>query len=135
LLSGWLKGLEVTAGGAGIVSHAGLALLRTLSDGAEVINDFRVMTDQAGLFGLAASVPTAWRTLSEIASDRSRMQARITRAVSAARRPAWAAIWRPGLPAPHRRLLPGIRQRACAVLDPGSSRDAADRPAARRPRL
>jgi hypothetical protein len=109
------------------VSHAGLALLRALSDGtgltaglsralasdrllvhdrgrvladmacavadgAEVISDFRVMTDQAGLFGLVASVPTAWRTLSEIASGGSRVQARITRAVSAARRQAWAAI-------------------------------------------
>ena len=31
--TGWLKGLEVTAGGTGIVSHAGLALLRALSDG------------------------------------------------------------------------------------------------------
>jgi hypothetical protein len=125
--TGWLKGLEVTADGTGIVSHAGLALLRALSDGsgltaglsralasdrllthdrgrvladlacavadgAEVISDFRVMTDQAGLFGLVASVPAAWRTLNEIASGGSRMQARITRAVSAARRQAWAAI-------------------------------------------
>jgi hypothetical protein len=30
--TGWLKGLEVTAGGTGIVSHAGVALLRGLSD-------------------------------------------------------------------------------------------------------
>jgi hypothetical protein len=30
--TGWLRGLEVTAGGAGIVSHAGLALLRALAD-------------------------------------------------------------------------------------------------------
>jgi len=28
----WSKGLEVTAGGAGIVSHAGLVLLRQLAD-------------------------------------------------------------------------------------------------------
>jgi hypothetical protein len=32
--TGWLKGLEVTADGTGIVSHAGLALLRALSDGS-----------------------------------------------------------------------------------------------------
>ena len=32
--TGWLKGLEVTAGGTGIVSHAGLALLRALADRA-----------------------------------------------------------------------------------------------------
>lgn len=31
-VTGWLRGLEVTAGGAGIVSHAGVALLRALSD-------------------------------------------------------------------------------------------------------
>jgi hypothetical protein len=30
--SGWRKGLKVTAGGTGIVSHAGLALLRALAD-------------------------------------------------------------------------------------------------------
>jgi hypothetical protein len=30
--TGWLKGLQVTADGTGIVSHAGVALLRGLSD-------------------------------------------------------------------------------------------------------
>jgi hypothetical protein len=30
--TGWSKGLDVTAGGEGIVSHAGLALLRQLAD-------------------------------------------------------------------------------------------------------
>jgi hypothetical protein len=30
--TGWLRGLEVTVGGAGIVSHAGLVLLRALAD-------------------------------------------------------------------------------------------------------
>jgi len=30
--TGWLKGLEVTGGGTGVVSHAGLALLRALAD-------------------------------------------------------------------------------------------------------
>ena len=29
--TGWLRGLEVTVGGAGIVSHAGLVLLRALA--------------------------------------------------------------------------------------------------------
>ena len=136
--TGWLKGLEVTAGGAGIVSHAGVVLLRALSDrtgltaglsralasdrllihdrgrvladlacavadGAEVISDFRVMTDQAELFGLVASVPTVWRTLDEIAAGDGRAQARITRAVNAARRRAWAAI-----EARHG-ALPGVR--------------------------
>ena len=31
-LTGWSKGLDVSAGGEGIVSHAGLALLRQLAD-------------------------------------------------------------------------------------------------------
>jgi hypothetical protein len=143
--TGWLKGLEVTAGGTGIVSHAGVALLRALADrtglteglsralasdrllihdrgrvladlacavadGAEVISDFRVMTDQQELFGLVASVPTAWRTLDEIAAGGDRAQARITRAVNAARRRAWAAI-----EARHG-ALPGVRV-ADKVLD------------------
>jgi hypothetical protein len=30
--TGWLRRLEVTVGGTGIVSHAGLALLRALAD-------------------------------------------------------------------------------------------------------
>jgi hypothetical protein len=126
-VTGWSKGLEVTAGGRGLVSHAGLVLLRrladktgltaglsralgsprllvhdrgrvaadlacTIGDGAEVISDFRVLADQRDLHGLVASVPTAWRTLNEIASGGPRAQARITRAVNAARRQAWAAI-------------------------------------------
>jgi hypothetical protein len=97
-----VQGLEVSGGGAGVVSHAGLVLLRHLAgktgltgglsralatprflvhdrgrvvadlacaiaDGARVISDFRVMGDRRELFGLVASVPTAWRTLAEIA--------------------------------------------------------------------
>jgi DDE family transposase len=125
--TGWLRGLEVTAGGTGIVSHAGLALLRVLADrtgltgglskalasrrllvhdrgrvlsdlacaiadGAEVISDFRVMADQRELFGLVASVPTCWRALNETAAGDGRALARITAAVNAARRVAWAGI-------------------------------------------
>jgi Transposase DDE domain group 1 len=136
--TGWLRGLEVTADGTGIVSHAGVALLRALSDrtgltaglskalaskrllihdrgqvladlacavadGAEVISDFRVMTDQAELFGLVASVPTVWRTLDEIAAGGGRAQARIAAAVNAARRRAWAAI------VARHGALPGVR--------------------------
>jgi hypothetical protein len=125
-VTGWARGLEVTAGGQGVVSHAGLVLLRQLADktgltaglskalasrrllihdrgrvmadlacaiadGAEVISDFRVMGDQDELFGLVASVPTCWRTLEEIAARGGRLLARITVAVNAARRHAWAA--------------------------------------------
>src|ERR1700733_11048250 len=34
-----------------------------IADGGEAISDFRVIGDQGELFGLAASVPTVWRTL------------------------------------------------------------------------
>jgi Transposase DDE domain group 1 len=122
--TGWSRGLEVTGGGTGIVSHAGLVLLRQLSDrtgltaglsaalpsplgghdrgrvfsdlacaiadGARVISDFRVMGDQRELFGPVASVPTAWRALSEIARGGDRRRRRITAAVNKARRHAWA---------------------------------------------
>ena len=122
--TGWLKGLQVTADGTGIVSHAGVALVRALADktgltaglskalasrrllihdrgrvladlacaiadGAEVISDFRVMGDQEELFGLVASVPTAGGRWTR--SPRGQRAAgRITAAVNAARRRAWA---------------------------------------------
>jgi hypothetical protein len=143
--TGWLKGLQVTADGTGIVSHAGVALIRALADntgltaglsqalasrrllvhdrgrvladlacaiadGAEVISDFRVMGDQEELFGLVASVPAAWRTLAEIGGGGDRALDRITAAVSAARRRAWA-----GIEARHG-AIPGVRV-ADKVLD------------------
>ena len=136
--TGWLKGLRVTADGTGVVSHAGVALVRALADnlgltaglsealasdrllvhdrgrvladlacaiadGAEVISDFRVIGDQEELFGLVASVPTAWRTLDEIASGGDRALGKLAAAVNAARRRAWAAA------AARLGALPGIR--------------------------
>ena len=50
------------------------------------------MADQRELFGLVASVPTAWRTLAEIARGGIRADERITGAVNAARRHAWAQV-------------------------------------------
>lgn len=129
--TGWLKGLRVTADGTGIVSHAGVALVRArpdntgltaglskalasrrllvhdrgrvladlacaIADGAEVISDFRVIGDQADLFRLAASVPTSWRTLDEIARGGDRALGTITAAVNTARRRARAAAARHG---------------------------------------
>src|ERR1700676_3893609 len=122
--TGWSRGLEVTAGGSGVGSHAGLVLLRQLADrtgltaglsaalpsplgghdrgrvfadlacavadGARVISDFRVMGDQRELFGPVASVPTAWRALSEIARGGDRRRRRVTAAVNKARRHARA---------------------------------------------
>jgi hypothetical protein len=136
--TGWLKGLRVTADGTGVVSHAGVALIRGLADnigltgglskalasrrllvhdrgrvladlacaiadGGEVISDFRVIGDQEELFGLVASVPTAWRTLDEVAGGGQRALAGITAAVNAARRRAWAAA------AARHGALPGVR--------------------------
>jgi hypothetical protein len=74
-----------------------------IADGAEVISDFRVMGDQEELFGLVASVPTAWRTLAEIAGGGERAQGKITAAVNAARRRAWAGV------AARHGAIPGIR--------------------------
>jgi hypothetical protein len=74
-----------------------------IADGAGVISDFRVIGDQEDLFGLVASVPTVWRTLEEIAAGGDRALGKITAAVNAARRRAWAAaVARHG-------ALPGIR--------------------------
>jgi hypothetical protein len=53
-----------------------------------VISDFRVLADQEELFGPVASVPTALRTLSEIAAGGPGALARVTGAVNAARRRA-----------------------------------------------
>lgn len=66
------------------------ALVWAMADGAEVISDFRVMTDQREMFGLVASVPTPWRTLDENSRQRERVQERVTAAMNAARRRAWS---------------------------------------------
>jgi hypothetical protein len=68
-----------------------------------VISDFRVMSDQRELFGLVASVPTAWRTLQEIALGGTRADWRITAAVNTARRHAWAQV------VARHGALPGVR--------------------------
>ena len=125
--TGWLKGLRVTAGGSGVVSHAGVALIRGLADnvgltaglsralasgrmlvhdrgrvmadlacaiadGGVAVSDFRVIGDLGELVGRAASVPTVWRTLGEVAGGGERALSGVSAAVSAARRRAWAHI-------------------------------------------
>jgi hypothetical protein len=137
--TGWLTGLQVTADGTGIVSHAGVALVRALADntgltaglsgalasrgllihdrgrvladlacaiadGAEAIGDFRVIGDQGELSGLVASVPTAWRTLAEIAGGGERGAGQDRRGgercpaagLGRGRGPAWRASRHPG---------------------------------------
>ena len=70
-----------------------------IADGGEAISDFRVIGDQGELFGPAASVPVAWRTLSEVGGG-TKTAGRITAAVNSARRVAWAqaAVRHDGLP-------------------------------------
>jgi hypothetical protein len=136
--TGWLKGLKVTCGGTGVVSHAGVTLIRGLADnigltaglsralasprllvhdrgrvladlacaiadGGVAISDVRVIGDQSELFGPVASVPTVWRALSEIAAGGDRTARRVTAAVNASRRRAWAGI------AARHGGLPGVR--------------------------
>jgi hypothetical protein len=136
--TGWQQGLKVSGGGTGVVSHAGVALIRALADntgltaglskaladerllthdrgrvladlacaiadGGEAVSDFRVVGDKGELFGPVASVPTVWRTLSEIAGGGDKTTARVARAVSAARAAAWAQI------AARHGKLPGVR--------------------------
>jgi Transposase DDE domain group 1 len=137
-VTAWSNGLEVTGGGTGIVSHAGLGLLRRLADktgltgglsralwsgrvlghdrgrvladiscviadGARAISDFRVLADQAEASGQVASVPTAYRTLEEIADGGTRTARKLTAAVNAARRHARAQA------AARHGKLPGVR--------------------------
>ena len=61
-----------------------------IAGGARAISDFRVLADQAEAFGQVASVPTACRTLEEIAGGGEKTARKLTAAVSAARRYAWA---------------------------------------------
>jgi hypothetical protein len=135
-VTAWSQGLEVSGDGTGVVSHAGIGLLRHLADktgltgglsaalasgrlvqhdrgrvladvacaiadGARGFSDFRVLADQKELFGQVASVPTAYRTLEEIAAGGTRTAGKLTRAVNGARRFAWSqAVARHGkLPA------------------------------------
>ena len=137
-VTAWSNGLEVTGGGTGVVSHAGLGLVRGLADktgltgglsgalwsgrvlghdrgrvladiacviadGARAISDFRVLADQKDAFGLVASVPTAYRTLEEIAQGGDRTARKLTAAVNAARRYAWAQV------VARHGQLPGVR--------------------------
>ena len=137
-VTAWSNGLEVTGGGTGVVSHAGLGLVRRLADktgltgglsralwsgrvlghdrgrvladiscviadGARAISDFRVLADQKEAFGQVASVPAVYRTLEEIAAGGTRTARKLTAAVNAARRRAWAQA------AARHGKLPGVR--------------------------
>ena len=53
--TGWSRGLEVTGGGSGVVSHAGLVLLRQLADRT----------------GLTAALPSPLGAMTGAASSRT----------------------------------------------------------------
>ncbi len=46
--TGWSRGLDITSGGTGVVSHAGLALLRQLSDRTGLTSGPRPGMDSVG---------------------------------------------------------------------------------------
>ena len=73
------------------------------ADGARAISDFRVLADQVEAFGQVASVPTAYRTLEEISRGGARTEKKLTAAVNAARRCAWAQV------VARHGALPGVR--------------------------
>jgi hypothetical protein len=59
-VTGWSRGLEVTAGGTGVVSHAGLAVLRSgrllVHDRGRVLADLPAGARRARSRGVAASL-------------------------------------------------------------------------------
>jgi len=65
-VTGWLKGLEVTADGTGIVSHAGVVLVRALADNV----------------GLTAGLSKALATDRLLVHDRGRVMADLACAIA-----------------------------------------------------
>src|ERR1700758_4466859 len=95
----WSRGLEVTGGGTGIVSHAGLVLLRQLADRTGLTGGLPAALpspggglDRGEVFGQVASCPTAWRVLKEAAAGGDRTRRKVTAAVNTARRYAWSQV-------------------------------------------
>jgi hypothetical protein len=58
-ITGWLRGLKVAGGGSGVVSHAGVALVRVLADATGLTA------------GLSRAVPSPPETDLELGADRS----------------------------------------------------------------
>jgi hypothetical protein len=74
--------------------HRDAAVLRDLAvmlaDGGDCLSDLAALRDQPELFGQVASIPTAWRVLERVATDRDGL-ARLRAARAHARARAWAA--------------------------------------------
>lgn len=75
---------KVSADGAGVVSHAGVGLLREVAESTGIT----VLTDRQELFGPVASMPTTWRVLDRIDQEHLAL---VRAARAAARDAAWAA--------------------------------------------
>jgi hypothetical protein len=99
-----LAGLSRALSSLRILVHdrAGCWLTCAIADGARVISDFRVIPSQRDLFGMVASMPTPWRTLTEIAGAGAQADRRTVRTVSNGRRhqgrprpPRWCMKWPP----------------------------------------
>jgi hypothetical protein len=58
--TGWLKGLQVTAGGAGIVSHAGVTLIRALADNIGLTGALSGALARCGCWSMTGA--GCWRT-------------------------------------------------------------------------
>jgi hypothetical protein len=74
-----------------------------IADGGRAVSDFRVLADQKEAFGQVASVPTAYRTLEEMAQGGDRTARKLAAAVNAARRYAWSQV------VARHGQLPGVR--------------------------
>jgi hypothetical protein len=74
--------------------HRDAAVLRDLAvmlaDGGDCLSDLAALRDQPELLGQVASIPTAWRVLERVATDRDGL-ARLRAARAHARARAWAA--------------------------------------------
>lgn len=66
--TGWSRGLEVSGGGAGVVSHAGLVLLRHLADKTGLTSGYRgrlargIATSPLPVAHAARRKPRTWPT-------------------------------------------------------------------------
>src|SRR3974377_1782665 len=103
-VTGWSRGLEVSGGGQGVVSHAGLVLLRHLADRTGLTGGLsRALARARGLgadrgrgvsgaAGGGAAVRRGWRRRKEMGSGEKGGEGRAPAGVRAARRFAWAQV-------------------------------------------
>ena len=105
--TGLTRGLSRALAAGRVLGHDRGRVLADIScaiaGGARAISDFRVLADQKEAFGQVASVPTAYRTLEEIADGGEKTARKLTAAVNTARRYVWSQV------AARHGKLPGVR--------------------------